>query len=105
MSSSARPRSRSTTCCCFPRTRSCCPARPTRRITLQIPLLSAAMDTVTEATMAVAMARQGGIGVLHRNMSVEDQAYQVDIVKRSEAGMITNPVTCGPDATISEVEE
>ncbi len=80
-------------------------ARLTRRITLRIPLLSAAMDTVTEAKMAVAMARQGGIGVLHRNMSVEDQAYQVDVVKRSEAGMITNPVTCGPDATIAEVEE
>ncbi len=74
-------------------------------ITLRIPLLSSAMDTVTEATMAVAMARQGGIGVLHRNMSVEDQARQVDVVKRSEAGMITNPVTCGPEATIAEVEE
>ena len=61
-----------------------------------MPLLSSAMDTVTEATMAVAMARQGGIGVLHRNMSIDEQAHQVDIVKRSEAGMITNPVTCGP---------
>src|SRR5215470_15548493 len=80
-------------------------ARLSRRITLRLPLLSSAMDTVTEATMAVAMARQGGAGVLHRNMSIEDQAHQVDIVKRSEAGMITNPVTCGPDATISEVEE
>src|SRR5215469_6947811 len=74
-------------------------------IMLRAPLLSSAMDTVTEATMAVAMARQGGIGVLHRNMSVEDQARQVDVVKRSEAGMITNPVTCGPDTTIAEVEE
>jgi len=74
-------------------------------IMLKAPLVSSAMDTVTEATMAVAMARQGGIGVLHRNMSVEDQARQVDVVKRSEAGMITNPVTCGPDATIAEVEE
>jgi IMP dehydrogenase len=55
--------------------------------------------------MAVAMARQGGVGVLHRNMSIDEQAHQVDIVKRSEAGMITNPVTCGPDATIAEVEE
>jgi IMP dehydrogenase len=80
-------------------------ARLTRKITLRVPLLSAAMDTVTEATMAVAMARQGGIGVLHRNMSIEDQAHQVDIVKRSEAGMINNPVTCGPDTTIAEVEE
>ena len=80
-------------------------ARLTRRIKLQTPLLSSAMDTVTEAIMAVAMARQGGIGVLHRNMSVDEQAHQVDIVKRSEAGMITNPVTCGPEATIAEVEE
>ena len=55
--------------------------------------------------MAVAMARQGGAGVLHRNMSVEEQAQQVDMVKRSEAGMITNPVTCGPDATVADVEE
>ena len=51
------------------------------------------------------MARQGGVGVLHRNLSVEDQAQQVDMVKRSEAGMITNPVTCGPDATVSQVEQ
>ena len=62
------------------------------------------MDTVTEARMAVAMARHGGVGVLHRNLPVEDQAHQVDMVKRSEAGMITNPVTCGPDATVAEVE-
>jgi IMP dehydrogenase len=81
-------------------------ARLTRGgITLRAPLLSAAMDTVTEATMAVAMARQGGIGVLHRNMSVEEQARCVDVVKRSEAGMITNPVTCGPETTIGEVDE
>ena len=70
-----------------------------------MPLVSAAMDTVTEARMAVAMARQGGAGVLHRNLSVEDQAQQVDMVKRSEAGMITNPVTCGPDATVADVEQ
>jgi IMP dehydrogenase len=75
-----------------------------RRITLRVPLVSAAMDTVTEARMAVAMARQGGAGVLHRNLSVEDQAQQVDMVKRSEAGMITNPVTCSPDATVEDVE-
>jgi IMP dehydrogenase len=78
--------------------------RLTPRITLQIPLLSSAMDTVTEARMAVAIAREGGAGVLHRNMSVEEQAQQVDTVKRSEAGMITNPVTCGPDATVADVE-
>jgi IMP dehydrogenase len=77
----------------------------TGRISLRVPLISAPMDTVTEARMAVAMARQGGVGVLHRNMSVEEQAQQVDMVKRSEAGMITNPVTCGPDATIAEVDE
>ncbi|MBV9448026.1 MAG: IMP dehydrogenase [Streptosporangiaceae bacterium] len=79
--------------------------RVTRRLLLRIPLVSAGMDTVTEARMAIAMARQGGVGVLHRNMSVEEQAQQVDMVKRSEAGMITNPVTCGPDATIAEVDE
>jgi IMP dehydrogenase len=76
-----------------------------RHIRLRVPLVSAAMDTVTEARMAVAMARHGGAGVLHRNLSVEDQAQQVDMVKRSEAGMITNPVTCGPDATIAQVEQ
>jgi len=79
-------------------------ARLSRRIQLRVPLLSSAMDTVTEARMAVAIARQGGVGVLHRNLSVEDQAQQADMVKRSEAGMITDPVTCGPDATVAEVE-
>jgi IMP dehydrogenase len=80
------------------------PARLSRRITLQIPLVSSAMDTVTEARMAIAMARHGGIGVLHRNLSVEDQAQQVDMVKRSEAGMLTNPVTCSPEDTILHVD-
>jgi IMP dehydrogenase len=78
--------------------------RITRRYRMRIPLVSSAMDTVTEGRMAIAMARQGGVGVLHRNMSVEDQAQQVDLVKRSEAGMVTDPVTCGPDATIADVE-
>src|SRR5436190_11538981 len=78
--------------------------RITRRYRLRVPLVSSAMDTVTEARMAVAMARQGGAGVLHRNLSVEEQAQQVDMVKRSEAGMITDPVTCGPGATVAEVE-
>ncbi len=78
--------------------------RLSRNLTLSVPLVSSAMDTVTEARMAVAMARQGGAGVLHRNLSIEDQAQQVDMVKRSEAGMITNPVTCGPDATVADVE-
>ena len=79
-------------------------ARLTRRLSLRVPLISSAMDTVTEARMAVAMARQGGVGVLHRNLAVEEQAQQVDMVKRSEAGMITDPVTCGPGATVAEVE-
>ncbi|SDT70941.1 IMP dehydrogenase [Actinoplanes derwentensis] len=78
--------------------------RLTRNVELSIPLLSAGMDTVTEARMAIAMARQGGIGVLHRNLSVEDQAAQVDLVKRSESGMITNPITCGPDDTLHQVD-
>src|SRR3954463_5794214 len=74
--------------------------RLSRSLRLRTPLLSSAMDTVTEARMAIAMARQGGVGVLHRNLSVEDQAAQVDIVKRSEAGMVTQPITCSPDDTI-----
>ena len=78
--------------------------RITRRISLRMPLVSSAMDTVTEARMAVAMARQGGVGVLHRNLAIEDQAQQVDVVKRSEAGMITDPVTCTPDATVADVD-
>jgi len=69
-----------------------------------MPLVSSAMDTVTEARMAIAMARLGGVGVLHRNMSATEQSHQVDLVKRSEAGMVTDPVTCGPDATIADVE-
>ncbi|WP_025133754.1 IMP dehydrogenase [Leucobacter sp. PH1c] len=76
----------------------------TRRIKLQIPLISAAMDTVTETRMAVAMARNGGLGILHRNLSIQDQAEMVDRVKRSEAGMITNPVTTTVDATVAEVD-
>ncbi|HSV39017.1 MAG TPA: IMP dehydrogenase [Nocardioidaceae bacterium] len=79
--------------------------RLTREISLRVPLISAAMDTVTESRMAIAMARQGGIGVLHRNLSVEDQAYQVDLVKRTQTGMISNPVTIGPDATLEELDE
>ncbi|WP_433676429.1 IMP dehydrogenase [Microbacterium gorillae] len=79
-------------------------SRLTRRITVATPLLSAAMDTVTEARMAIAMARQGGIGILHRNMSIEDQATQVDRVKRSESGMISDPITTTPDATIADVD-
>lgn len=77
----------------------------TRRIQLRTPIVSAAMDTVTEARMAIAMARQGGIGVLHRNLSIADQAYQVDLVKRTQTGIISNPVTIGPEATLEQLDE
>jgi IMP dehydrogenase len=79
-------------------------SRLTRDITLAMPLLSAAMDTVTESRMAIAMAREGGIGVLHRNLSIEDQARQVDLVKRTQTGLIPNPVTIGPDATLEQLD-
>ena len=78
--------------------------RLTREISLRVPLVSAAMDTVTESRMAIAMARQGGLGVLHRNLSTADQAYQVDLVKRTQTGMISNPVTIGPDATLEDLD-
>ncbi len=80
-------------------------ARLTKKISLHIPLISAAMDTVTEARMAIAMARQGGVGILHRNLSIDDQAQQVRQVKRSESGMVEDPVTVGPDATIEQLDE
>src|SRR6185437_6364165 len=79
-------------------------SRLTRNISLSIPMVSSAMDTVTEARMAIAMARQGGLGTLHRNLSIEEQALQVDLVKRSEAGMVSNPITCSPDDTLGEVD-
>ncbi len=79
--------------------------RLTRNITLRIPLVSAAMDTVTEGRMAIAMARQGGLGILHRNLSIVDQAAHVDRVKRSENGMVTDPVTIGPRATLAQMDE
>ncbi|HZP15508.1 MAG TPA: IMP dehydrogenase [Nocardioides sp.] len=77
----------------------------TREISLRTPLVSAAMDTVTESRMAIAMARQGGIGVLHRNLSIEDQAYQVDLVKRTQTGIISNPITITADATLEELDK
>ncbi len=76
--------------------------RLTRRIRLQLPLVSAAMDTVTEARMAIAVAREGGVGVIHKNMSVARQAEEVDRVKRSESGMILNPITLGPEASLRD---
>ena len=77
----------------------------TRELDINIPLISAAMDTVTESRMAIAMARIGGLGIIHRNLSKEDQAEQVDYVKRSESGMIDNPVTITPDRTLAELDE
>ena len=79
--------------------------RLTREITMKVPTISAAMDTVTESDMAIAMARNGGIGVLHRNLSIDDQAAQVDIVKRSESGMINDPLTVHPDATLADLDK
>src|SRR4051812_6044973 len=77
-------------------------ARFTRSIGLNIPLVSAAMDTVTESDMAMAMARAGGIGVIHKNMSIDREAAEVDRVKRSESGMILNPITLSPEGTLRE---
>ena len=77
--------------------------RLTRELTLNIPIVSAAMDTVTEAQTAITMAREGGIGFIHRNMSVKHQAMEVDQVKKSESGMIVDPLTIGPDRPIEEV--
>jgi len=77
----------------------------TKNITLNIPIVSAAMDTVTESKLAIALARQGGLGFIHKNMSIEDQAKQVDYVKRSESGMILNPITLSLDSTLREAED
>ncbi len=79
--------------------------RLTRNIELRVPLISAAMDTVTESRMAIAMAQQGGIGIVHRNLTIEQQASEVDKVKRSESGMIVDPITMSPDQKISEALE
>ena len=76
----------------------------TKKITLNVPILSAAMDTVTEAPTAIALARQGGIGMIHKNMPIEEQTKQVDMVKRNESGMISNPITLSPNSTIAEAD-
>jgi IMP dehydrogenase len=76
--------------------------RLTSNIDINIPLVAAAMDTVTESALAIAIARQGGIGIIHKNMSVDDQASEVDKVKRSESGMIVDPVTLPPTATVQQ---
>jgi IMP dehydrogenase len=77
-------------------------SRFSRNISIQIPLVSAAMDTVTESALAIAIAREGGLGVIHKNLSIAEQCAQVDRVKRSESGMIVSPVTLGPAATLAE---
>ena len=79
--------------------------RLTNRITLQVPLVSAAMDTVTEARMAIAVAREGGVGVIHKNMTIDRQAQEVDRVKRSESGMILKPITLGPAASLRDAHQ
>src|SRR2546427_11059702 len=79
--------------------------RLTRRLELEIPIVSAAMDTVTEGRLATAFAREGGLGILHRNLSIEDQVAEVDKVKRSESGMIVEPVTLPPDAPVDAALE
>jgi IMP dehydrogenase len=77
----------------------------TSKIRLNVPLVSAPMDTVTKARLAIALAQEGGIGIIHRNLSPEDQATEVDKVKRSESGMIVDPITMGPDQQVAEALE
>ena len=77
----------------------------TKTVKLNIPLMSAGMDTVTESRMAIAMARQGGIGIIHKNMSIEEQAEEVDKVKRSENGVITDPFSLSPEHTLADADE
>src|SRR5207244_5560507 len=76
-----------------------------RKLTVNIPLASAAMDTVTESRLAIAIAREGGIGIIHRNMPIDRQGEEVDRVKRSESGMIVDPVTISPDITLRQALE
>ena len=77
----------------------------TKNITLNIPLVSAAMDTVTESQSAISMAREGGVGFIHRNLSIDSQVKEVDKVKKSESGMIVDPVTITPDRPVEEVKK
>jgi IMP dehydrogenase len=77
----------------------------TKKIKLNIPIISAAMDTVTESRMAIALAREGGIGIIHRNMGIEEQVREVEKVKKSESGMIMNPITVSPDTTVKTALE
>ena len=79
--------------------------RLTRRITLNIPLLSAAMDTVTESALAIALAQEGGLGVIHKNLTIEEQVREVDKVKRSENGVIVDPITLGPKDTVKRARQ
>ena len=83
----------------------CLKTKLTKEIELNIPLVSAAMDTVTEAKLAIGMAQEGGIGIIHKNMSIESQAEEVDKVKRSESGMIVDPITINPDRTVKDALE
>ncbi|HJU83380.1 MAG TPA: IMP dehydrogenase, partial [Holophagaceae bacterium] len=78
--------------------------RLTKELRLNLPLLSSAMDTVTESRMSIALAQLGGMGIIHKNLSIERQAEEVDKVKRSESGMITDPITISPDAPIRDAE-
>jgi IMP dehydrogenase len=80
-------------------------SRLSRNISLNVPIVSAAMDTVTEAATAITMARQGGLGIIHKNMSIERQALEVEKVKKSESGMIVDPISIEPDRSLSEVLE
>ena len=77
----------------------------TKKIALNIPLMSASMDTVTESAMAIAMAREGGIGIIHKNMSIAEQAHEVDIVKRQENGIIVNPFYLSPEDSVAKANE
>ena len=101
----------STTSCSSRATPSCCPTRSTpgrsltARIGLNIPIISSPMDTVTEAELAIALAQEGGLGVIHKNMSIEEQTREVDKVKRSENGIIVDPITLPPDATVGEARK